>query len=236
MGDYDLLKTNWKKLKGQVTDQAKKFKKPLLEKEYDHEAKLIDLIPHEQFTIGQVSFTKVAYQRRSRRKGSSQPLTFEELSFLLFFTNGVKLFDRPMFRTVPSAGARHAFETYIQVERVESLEKGLYRYLPLSHQLLFLKKGSYDEVVTGFLGQNFNAGVLFMWTAIPYRMAYRYKDESEKLILIDVGHLCQNLYLACESIGLGACGIGAYDQEYIDEYIEVDGKEEVVVYNATVVK
>ncbi len=236
MGDYDLLKTKWKKLKGQVTDQAKKIERPPLQKEYNQEAKLIDLIPHEQFTIGQISFAKIAYQRRSRRKGSSQPLTFEELSFLLFFTNGVKRFDRPMFRTVPSAGARHAFETYIQVERVKGLDKGLYRYLPLSHQLLFLKEGSYGEVVTGFLGQNFNAGVLFMWTAIPYRMAYRYKCESEKLILIDAGHLCQNLYLACESIGLGACGIGAYDQEYIDAYLEVDSIEELVVYNATVVK
>lgn len=236
MGNYDLLKTNWKKLKDQVTDQAKKLEKPSLQKEYDSNAKLIDLVPYEKFSIGQASFAKVAYQRRSRRKGSDQPLTIEELSFLLFFTNGVKRMDRPMFRTVPSAGARHAFETYIQVVRVKGIDKGLYRYLPLSHQLLFVKKGSNDEVITGFLGQNFNAGVLFMWTAIPYRMAYRYKNETEKLILIDVGHLCQNLYLACESVGLGACGIGAYDQEYIDSYLEVDTNEEFVVYNATVVK
>jgi SagB-type dehydrogenase family enzyme len=55
-------------------------------------------------------------------------------------------------------------------------------------------------------------------------------DRAHKVMLLDAGHLCQNLYLACEAIGLGTCAIGAYDQNKIDTFINVDGEDEFVVY------
>jgi nitroreductase len=48
--------------------------------------------------------------------------------------------------------------------------------------------------------------------------------------------MCQNLYLACTSIGAGTCAIGAYDQNLMDGLVGVDGKEEFVVYVAPVGK
>ncbi|MBN2851819.1 MAG: SagB/ThcOx family dehydrogenase [Clostridia bacterium] len=236
MGKFDLIRTDWKKLESEETDQMKKMERPALFKEIPDNAVLIDLIPYGKIKIGNKPLLETIYDRRSKRSGSDQPLTLEELSYLLFCTNGVKNQARPMFRTVPSAGARHAIETYLQVERVETLKKGVYRYLPLTHQLVYLKEGSLNEAIEGFLGQNFNADVMFFWTAVPYRMQYRYGSASEKLILLDAGHVCQNLYLACDAIGLGACAIGAYDQEKLDWYLELDTEKEVVIYNATVVK
>ncbi len=53
----------------------------------------------------------------------------------------------------------------------------------------------------------------------------RFKD-----IAMEAGHICQNLYLAAESIGGGACAILGYDQASIDEFVGVDGKEEFVIY------
>jgi nitroreductase len=53
---------------------------------------------------------------------------------------------------------------------------------------------------------------------------------------MDVGHVCQNLYLACEAINAGTCAIGAYDQEAVDELIGVDGEEEFAIYLAPVGK
>lgn len=236
MSKFDLLKTDWKKLDNEMTDQMKKMEKPPLFKEVPENAQITDLISYENLKIGHKSVISTIFDRRSKRSGSDHPLTMEELSYLLFCTNGVKNPARPMFRTVPSAGARHAMETYLQVERVEGLKKGLYRYLPLTNQLLYLKEGSLDEAVDGFMGQNFNADIMIFWTAIPYRMQYRYGSASMKLILLDAGHVCQNLYLACDSIGLGACAIGAYDQEKLDRYLELDTEKELVIYNATVVK
>ena len=34
---------------------------------------------------------------------------------------------------------------------------------------------------------------------------------AHKCMLLDVGHVCQNLYLDFEAIGSGTCGIGAYE-------------------------
>ncbi|MFR8332456.1 MAG: nitroreductase family protein [Oscillospiraceae bacterium] len=33
---------------------------------------------------------------------------------------------------------------------------------------------------------------------------------ARRNILVDVGHVGQNLYLACTGLGLGTCGIGAF--------------------------
>lgn len=75
--------------------------------------------------------------RESVRRYTGDQLTLEELSALLWATQGVRevISNTCALRTVPSAGARHAFETYLAVMRVESLEPGLYRYLPLDGQL-----------------------------------------------------------------------------------------------------
>jgi SagB-type dehydrogenase family enzyme len=56
------------------------------------------------------------------------------------------------------------------------------------------------------------------------------------LILLDAGHVCQNLYLACEAIGCGTCAIGAYNQEKMDAVLGVDSKNEMTVYCAPVGK
>ena len=61
-------------------------------------------------------------------------------------------------------------------------------------------------------------------------------ESSARLIAIDAGHVCQNLYLACEAIGCGTCAIGAFIQTKADELLRLDGKEEFVFYMAPVGK
>lgn len=67
-------------------------------------------------------------------------------------------------------------------------------------------------------------------------MEWRYGEVSYKVIALDVGHVCQNLYLACEAVEAGICAIGAYDQEDMDALLGVDGKEEITIYIAPVEK
>jgi SagB-type dehydrogenase family enzyme len=75
-----------------------------------------------------------------------------------------------------------------------------------------------------------------MWSAIPYRMEWRYGLAAHKVILLDAGHVCQNLYLACEAIGAGTCAVAAYDQELMDKLLRIDGNDEFVIYLAAVGK
>lgn len=78
-----------------------------------------------------------------------------------------------------------------------------------------------------------------MWCAVHGPRAgieWRYGDDSLKDVLISVGHICQNLYLACEAIGAGICAIVAYQQDKLDDLIGVDGHDEIALYLAPVGK
>jgi SagB-type dehydrogenase family enzyme len=178
--------------------------------------------------------------RESVRRYDSTPLTLEELAALLWATQGVRRVLSPAvaLRTVPSAGARHSFETYLAVSRVETIPAGLYRYLPFDGQLarLAIDPEIGLRAAAACLNQRFVslAAITFLWTAIPARMEWRYGLAAHKVIALDAGHVCQNLYLACQSLGLGACAIAAYDQATCDRLLGVDGEEEFTLYLAPV--
>ena len=180
--------------------------------------------------------------RESVRQYTPTPLTPEELSALLWATQGVKQVVSPetALRTVPSAGARHSFETYLAVNRVGTLNAGLYRYLPFEGKLAQLKPDDQigRKAAIACFGQGFIAAsaATFFWTTVPARMEWRYDLAAHKVIAIDAGHVCQNLYLACQAVGAGCCACAAYDQEACDELLGVDGAGEFTVYLAAVGK
>jgi len=225
------------------TDQSKAIAPPPVQKPIPEASKRIDLIPAEKLhDISTMNvFTAIA-DRRSRRVFKTSPLTLKELSFLLWATQGIRKIAGPgtAFRVVPSAGCRHALETYLCVFHVEGLEQGIYRYLPLEHQLLLISQPAdlASLLSEAALGQDFagKAAVTFIWTAIPYRMEWRYDIAAHKVIAIDAGHVCQNLYIACEAIQAGTCAVAAYHQEAMDDLLGIDGDEEFTIYLAPVGK
>ena len=128
--------------------------------------------------------------------------------------------------------------TYLVVNRVEGLDAGLYRYISFSHQLLFMKTIEDAEATMGKLAyeQKFvgAAPVVFCWSAVPYRTEWRYTILAHKFIAIDLGIVCQNLYMACEAINLGTVAIGYYEQHKIDALFELDEDQEFIVLLAPV--
>lgn len=226
------------------SDQMKGLQLPPMQKPYPKNAKLIDLVSPEDFKIGDVPLLKAINNRVSHRKYSNESLTLEELSFLLWSTQGVKELAREgriTLRTVPSGGAMHPFETYLLINRVESLTPGLYRYLAIEHKLLPITTEAKDlpEKINEICNKQTFVGksaVVFIWSARPYRTEWRYGEDSLKDILMSVGHICQNLYLACEAINSGTCAIVAYNQDKLDEFISVDGDNEISLYVAPVGK
>jgi SagB-type dehydrogenase family enzyme len=223
------------------SDEQKKVSPPLFQRPFPEDASLIDLVPPDKITIGKAPFLELVNNRKSRRKYTPDALTLEELSFLLWSTQGVKEVLKSgvgVKRTVPSSGAKSPFETYLVINRVERLEPGLYRYISFSHQLLFIKRIEDAEEKMGRLSydQKFvgKAPVIFYWTAIPYRTEWRYTILSHKFIAIDLGIVCQSLYMACEAINLGTVAIGYYEQNKLDKLFDLDTDEEFVVLLAPV--
>ncbi|MHB1417313.1 MAG: SagB/ThcOx family dehydrogenase [Chloroflexota bacterium] len=225
------------------TDQSRGLPPPPLEKPFAPDARRIDLLqPADWGDVGHVDLLTAIRNRRSRRRYLPEPLSLAEVSFLLWATQGVTRVLQPgtALRTVPSAGSRHALETYLCVLAVEGLERGIYRYLPVEHQMV-LESTPEDlpsRLAAATLGQPFTGkgAVTFVWTAIPYRMEWRYDLAAHKVIAVDAGHVCQNLYLAVEAIGAGTCAVAAYNQRLMDVLLGVDGEDEFTIYLAPVGK
>jgi SagB-type dehydrogenase family enzyme len=240
--DRSLLKAHlwdfWDRLE---TDQKKGLSHPPLQKPISEGAELIDLVPLHDLSIGEIPLAEAIQRRRSRRTFTNQPLNMEELSFLLWATQGVQAVihdGSTTRRTVPSAGARHPFETYLLVHRVTGLETGVYRYLAIEHRLaqLYIDPNLPEKSRSACSNFASQAAVVFAWTVIPYRTEWRYGAISPKLIAQDSGHVCQNLYLAVEAIESGTCAVGAYDQDEMDTLLQVDRLDEFTIYCAPVGK
>jgi SagB-type dehydrogenase family enzyme len=225
------------------TDQHEGKAPPPIQKPPAKGRERINLIsPDKLKSAGKADLRTCMENRRSHRVYKPEPLSLEELSFLLWVTQGIqrKIDHGTAYRTVPSAGCRHALETYLCVLNIEELKPGIYRYLPLNHQLVLehIVENLGEEIATAALGQPFlgKAAVTFIWTTVPYRMEWRYDIAAHKVIAIDAGHVCQNLYLACEAINAGTCAIGAYNQDLMDNLLGVDGNDEFTIYLAPVGK
>lgn len=173
------------------------------------------------------SFSAMLENRCSRRSYDGSPLTLGELADLLWAAQGIRGFrkDGATLRTTPSAGARHPLELYAFVNAVEGLEPGLYHYLALENKLEPVSScpDQADRLTCALCGQVFagRAPVCLVWTVVPYRTEWRYDDKTRKYALLDAGHSCQNVYLACEDLKLGCCAIAAYDQKCLDELLGV---------------
>jgi SagB-type dehydrogenase family enzyme len=249
----DFLKSDrWTEWRELDSDQKSGIAPPPPQKPYPGDAQLFDLVAPDCLTVGQLSVFEAIRHRRSRREFTDQPFTLEEFSYLLWATQGVDpeaaqalrawyaskgleeaARTTPTVRVVPSAGSRHPFETYVLAYRVEGLPRGLYRYLPIDHKLLLLKAAEAlaEQVADSFMAWVRHSAAVFFWTTVPRRMEWRYTIMAHKMIAQEAGHVCQNLYLACESIGAGACAI-THIQEKVDAILGVDGEEEFTIYVA----
>ncbi len=229
----------WDKWDQLERDQEKGIASPDLQKPVGADAAFIELVARKDFSVGGMPLADALASRRSHRKFTDQPLNLEELSYLLWSVQGITG-DNEERRTAPSAGGRHPIETYLAVNRVDGVRPGLYRYMPVTHRLLVMGKvdGLDQRMADACKGQKFVAAgaAVFVWTATPYRSEWRYGLVSHKMIAVDAGHLCQNLYLASRSIDAGACAIGKYSQDKMDGLLGVDGTDEFTIYAAVVGK
>jgi len=225
-----------------TSDQMAGVKPPPLEKTIPEGAVTINLPAIDGISLGEMPLMQIFKKRRSHRQFTQDFLSLDELTFLCWSVAGVhQIGPNEVWtkRTSPSGGARHPFETYLVVQRVQGLTPGIYRYSGLNHQLILVKTG--DDFCQQ-LGENAmqsfvkESAVVFIWTVVPYRNEWRYMYTSAREMAMDIGHYCENLYLATESIGAGTCGVASYRQKIVDDLLGMDGEEEFTIYIAPVGK
>jgi SagB-type dehydrogenase family enzyme len=192
----------------------------------------------KDFSAQTLPIAEVLKKRRSTRSFSSKPLTTAEVSFLLWAATGIQRRERDYdFRTAPSAGALYPIETYLVVNNVEGLEKGLYHYNIEDHTLEELKLGDFGgEIAQAALGQAMlaRAPLVFVWTAIFERSKWKYRQRAYRYVYLDAGIIGENMALSAVGIGLGTCQVGAFFDDEVNGILGVDGTAESVVYLSVV--
>ena len=219
-----------------ISDQMKKLPQPPLVKAQSYST-IIDLPKDFANVNTKKDFLSIVNGRKSNRVFTQESMSIAELSYILWVCQGIKEIrgnNYATLRTVPSAGARHGFETYIIVLNVVGLKNGKYHYLPMKHALEFMgeEENVLENVSESLVGQAWanKAGVVLYFSCVAYRCEWRYGIHAHRPALIDAGHVGQNVYLACSALDLGTCAIAALDSKRCDAMFALDGEEEFVVY------
>jgi SagB-type dehydrogenase family enzyme len=178
---------------------------------------------------------QVIARRRSVREYAQRRVTLAELSRLLRDANGITDERDPTlaFRSAPSSGALYPVEIYPVVFAVDGVPAGVYHYDVRRHGLTLVRGGDVRrEVFQAALAQDMilDCDVVLVLTGLWPRVQWKYVERSYRYILIEAGHVGQNVYLAATALGLGPCGIGAFFDDQLNRLLGIDDREEQTVY------
>jgi SagB-type dehydrogenase family enzyme len=139
-------------------------------------------------------------------------------------------------RATPSAGGLYPLEVYLAVRSCTGLEPGLYHYDPLRHDLEVLGDAGAFEGAQRCLVQSeiVSTAAILIVTALFWRSRIKYGLRAYRFVLLEAGHLMQNVLLAAEALGLGALPLGGFFDGEVEALLGVDGVNESVVYAAAV--
>jgi SagB-type dehydrogenase family enzyme len=183
---------------------------------------------------GSMALEAVLNSRQSLRDFLDTSIGIREVSQLLWACAGMRINGvSGASRTAPSAGGIYPLSLYLVAGKVQTLGEGVYRYLPKSHALEFLKSGDYRRrLAAAAFGQVFiaDAPASFVITA-NYRQTERVYGERGKLryVPMDAGHAAENLSLQAVSLGMGTVTVGAFVDERVKSVLELDEEEPLYI-------
>lgn len=132
------------------------------------------------------------------------------------------------YRSVASAGALYPAEIYIFAFDIENLQPGLYHY-GIKDRLLTPLRSANDSAILASMSDSLetkSSSVVFIISGIFFRSAWKYRDRAYRYILLDAGHLTENLALALKAAGFPPTVDYDFDDENLGRLIGFDGQKE----------
>jgi SagB-type dehydrogenase family enzyme len=154
--------------------------------------------------------------RRSRRTYGDRKLTETEVAQLLWAGQG--LTSARGYRTAPSAGALYPMSLYY------ADDVALWRYEPRRPGLAKAVDGDVRrDLAAAGLDQAplKRAPGIIIVVAKPAICAAKYGERAERYCTLEAGHIAQNVLLAAETLGLGACPVGAFRDGQVRDVLEL---------------
>lgn len=163
----------------------------------------------EPNVTGPVSLEEALAKRRSVRRFSNQPLKWAQIGQLAWAGQGITDAQRGL-RTAPSAGSVYPIELFF------ATQEGLYAYRPAEHsleqisdqdlRLALARDGKAQDSAAEAACDIIVAGSL-------KRLAEQFKDNARSYLLMEAGHIAQNIQLQAVCLGLGSVTLGGFDDQ-----------------------
>ncbi|MEI8411399.1 MULTISPECIES: SagB/ThcOx family dehydrogenase [unclassified Kribbella] len=181
--------------------------------------------------------------RVSCRAFRDRPISLAELATLLrsgYGTTGVTD-DGPLYmidRAVPSAGGLYPLEVSVVARSVDALQAGIYHYVPLADGLEEVREHpvAASQISHLFMDQPWaaEAAVVLVLSAVCGRSLVKYGDRGYRYLLLEAGHVAQNLVLAATGLGLGTVNLGGFFDDELSSLLCLDIESEIVLYGVAV--
>jgi SagB-type dehydrogenase family enzyme len=166
---------------------------------------------------GNISLEETLAKRRSQRSFTSQNLSLEQISQLLWAAQGITE-EASGKRTAPSAGALYPLELYLVSE------EAVYHYRPLGHELeKTLEDDLRSQLCEAAWGQSAVEGapIDIVITAVYKRTEVKYGGRAARYVHLEAGHAAQNIHLQAVALGLGSVPIGAFSDDRVQEVLSL---------------
>lgn len=188
-------------------------------------------------------FADLLRRRFSCRRFADRPLGLQAVSTLLHTGYGVlgtaqlgamEFLERP----VPSGGGLYPLELHLLARAVEGLTAGIHHYAVIGHGLELRREVALPRALRDylFMGQSqlTEAPAILLISAVAERCLRKYGDRGYRYILLEAGHVAQNLNLAAAALGLGSCNIGGFFDLELGALLRIDPEQEIALYGIAV--
>lgn len=217
----------------------------LISKPFDHYLGYPRVMLPREFEPTQQSFEDILVSRRSVRHFSAESISLKSLSKILYLSGGITTSLTAQdgvtwyLRPCPSGGGLYPIDLYLVALRVEDVPKGLYFYFPKDHCL--------EQVYTADLTEKLNqatyqhetinsAAAVIVLCARFLRSKFKYLERAYRFVLLEAGHIAQNILLTSQAEGLGSLVVGGFADDILNEMLRVDGVRDAVVYMVVIGK